>query len=135
MFRPIPKKILIHECILKPFLGRDDWGSGDMFGADILLKNVRIEYNKSYRVSANAEDNLYKSILFIDYVNSKPRIEVEKGTNKLFIFPFEGSFQMGNEKIELRTKSKIIFNGQEMTIESLSPVYAKGLHHYELGLV
>ena len=109
--KPIPKKDLIHTCTYQKYLGRDEWGGGDLFAATETLTFVRVEYNKNFRRTTNAEDNLYKALLFFDVVNSNP---------------------LGVDFVE---KSKITFNGEILLIESIGKLYGDELHHYELGLI
>lgn len=109
--KPIPKNVLIHTCTYEKYVESGNWTGGDQFSDAIELTSVRIEYNKNYKKSANAEDNLYKAMLFFDVVNSNPK------------------------EVDFVIKSKVTFNGEEMRVVSVSPIYATNLHHYELGLI
>lgn len=106
--RPIPLKLLPHTINYheKTDSGRYEGGYED----PIEIKNVRVEDSNSVIKTGPNEEKKLKGKLFIDIVNSSPAIE-------------------------MKPKSKIEFNGKEMIVENVKPVYAFDIHHYKVSLV
>ena len=129
--KPIPKKVLIHTCTYEKYLGRDEWGGGDTFAQPITLGFVRIEPVKNFKRTTNAEYIIYDSILFYDIKNSRSGLV----WNQTELTWEETELTWEGEETDFVHKSKITFDGKVYIIESISPIYADKLHHYELGLI
>ncbi|XQY90645.1 putative minor capsid protein [Metabacillus sp. HB246100] len=110
--KPIPKKILIHTVTYEEWVEGDGITTEDGFKAPVTLSNVRVQHVSDLTVNTNNKELKYDAILFFDMKNSKA----------------SGKFTFVEE-------SKITFEGKEMFIQKVDPVYAFELHHYELGLV
>lgn len=109
MIRPMPKAILIHSVQYKEYVGEDRYGNS--FKEPITLKNVLIQ-----PVSATTRGNIgesisFNSLMFYDCTNSIPK------------------------DITFTKKSIITFNGEEMVVNKVNPIYTFNLHHYELELI
>ena len=68
MIKPIPKKLLPHNCIYKEYFGNS--GEKDEWGADILLKFVKIEEKTQLKVTSNGREIVGNARLFYDLTNS-----------------------------------------------------------------
>lgn len=112
LFKPIPKKVLIHEVIYTPpTKSVSGWGGSDST-EPITIKNVRFEPSESVKKTKTNEEVLIKGNLFIDSKYSKPFLE-------------------------LKANSKIEFKEQILIVESCEPIYAEKEtpHHYEVSLM
>ncbi len=108
--RPIPKKLLIHNAILRTKESEDKWGNITPT-TDIMLTHVRVEpFSRHVVTKDNRQINL-SATLFYDFKNSRPQMPI---------------FQVGD---------RIIFDDKEYVIETIDKLYAmKKLHHIEMGL-
>ena len=110
MIKPIPKRLLPHNCTYKEYLGNN--GEGDKWGEDTPLSFVKIEERTQFKVTNNGREIVGNARLFYDLVNS------------------DG---LDEEPVQ---NSKIIFNNHEYVIvdfDSLCPDNEKP-HHYEVLL-
>ena len=108
--KPIPRRMLPDSVVYKPLL--ENGRNGSVWGDEVMLKFVCVDYNTKYAIKGDNQGVAYKAMLFYDCRNSRP---------------------IG---IAFREKDKIIHNGKEMTVESVSiPNSGDRIHHYELGLV
>lgn len=108
--KPISKRLLPHKVIYKSY---SNGRNGVTYDEGIELSLVSVDYNTKYGIKADSQANEFKATLFYDCVNSKPKY------------------------IVFKEKDKIVHNGAEMTVESISaPNWCNDkVHHYELGLV
>lgn len=109
MVRPMPLAVLIHEVIYEEYTENDRYGKNHK--DPVTLTNVLVQPASNIKRSNVADQIAYKSLMFFDCVNSRPL------------------------DINFVKKSKIIFNGEEMIINKINPIYAFNLHHYELELI
>ncbi len=110
MIKPIPKRLLPHNCTYKEYLGND--GEGDKWGVDTPLSFVKIEEKVQLKVTSNGREIIGNARMFYDLINSKGLL------NK----PVENSI--------------IKFNDREYKVvqtDSLCPDTASP-HHYEVLL-
>ena len=109
--RPIPKKLLIHNAIIKSIITEDRWGNVTTT-PPVDLRYIRLEPIKSIVKDSQNNEIQLNTLLFYDCKNSKP-------------------------KDVLFTKDTIItINNVDHTIKTVEPLYDEGkLHHYELGLI
>lgn len=113
--RPIPKAVLIHQCTYEEFVQGDGFETEDGFKPPVTLSNVLIQpsntSNPNITRNANGEILVFNSVLFFDVVNSS-----------------------SNGPFEFKEKSKVTFNGKDMIVEKVNPIYAFTLHHWEVYL-
>lgn len=109
MARPIPKHTLIHEVEYHEYEG-ERFTDGPAYKDPVIIKFVRLEFGSSVVMSADRKDILYDSLMFVDAKHSKPIPEFVED-------------------------SKVVFKGKELYIKKVNPVYARKLHHYEIGLI
>ncbi|MFL8888691.1 putative minor capsid protein [Helcococcus kunzii] len=103
----IKKRLLIHECVYLQPKNNDVWNDDEH--KRVELKNVRIEPKRGYLYTGTGEKITYNAILFWDAVHS---------THVVFDL-----------------KGKILFNGREMNIVTVSEFYDdRKLHHVEVML-
>lgn len=110
---PIPKELLIHSVTYREFIQNETWG--ETYKPSITLTNVLVQPATALTKDTIRETIQAKAILFYDMEHSKPTMPV---------FSF----------IE---KSKIVFQGQEMTVDKVNIFYAfdgETPHHYEIEL-
>lgn len=110
MIKPIPKRLLPHNCTYKEYLGNT--GEGDEWGVDTPLKFVKVEEKTQLKVTSNGREIVGNARLFYDLVNS------------------EG---LTNEPIQ---NSKIIFNDKEYRVVDSDILCGEedNPHHYEVML-
>lgn len=110
MIKPIPKRLLPHNCIYKKYLGNN--GEGDEWDKEITLKFVKIEEKTQLKVTSNGREVVGNARLFYDLTNSKGL------SNK----------PVGN--------SKIIFKGHEYRVVDTDVLCGEedNPHHYEVML-
>lgn len=111
MVKPIPKRVLIHEVTYEEHIPGDGF-TEEEFKPPATLYNVRVGFESNIRRTNISEEKLYKAILIFDVVNSSS----------------SGVF-------EFKEKSKVTFNGEEMHVNKVNPVYGFALHHYEIELI
>lgn len=109
MVRPMPLAILIHEVIYEEYAEKER--RGKKYKDPVILKNVLVQPASNIKSSNIADQVAYNSLLFFDCVNSKP------------------------SDVEFKKQSKITFNGEEMIVNKINPIYTFSLHHYELELI
>ena len=109
MIRPMPRAILIHSVQYKEYVGEDRYGNS--FKEPIALKNVLIQPVSSIKRNNLGDSVSFDSLMFYDCTNSMPK------------------------NITFTKKSIITFNGDEMVVSKVNPIYTFNLHHYELELI
>lgn len=110
MMRAIPKKLLIHDAVLKREK-KNEWGSGAL---ETVTELSRIRIEPSSRITRDKNNVEYQlaAILFFDCKNSQPM----------------------NQKF--REDGIIDFHGSLYRIISVEPLYdERKLHHYEMGMI
>lgn len=110
MIKPIPKRLLPHNCIYKEYL--DNTGEGDKWGVDTPLKFVKVEEKTQLRVTSNGREIVGNARLFYDLTNS----------SGLSAKPIQNS--------------KIIFKGREYRVVDTDILCGEenNPHHYEVML-
>lgn len=78
-FKPIPKRLLIHDVTYYPPKTEDDgsMGSGTE-NQETEIKHVRFEPKRKKLVRPDNSETITNGILFVDYVNSEPFIELHE---------------------------------------------------------
>ncbi len=110
MMKPIPKRLLPHNCTYKEYLGND--GEGDKWGADTPLSFVKIEEKTQLKVTNNGREIVGNARLFYDLTNSEG----------LSTKPVENSI------IEFCGKEYRVVNADILCPDTVNP------HHYEVLL-
>lgn len=110
MIKPIPKRLLPHNCIYKEYLGNT--GEGDEWGVDTPLKFVKIEEKMQLKVTSNGREVVANARLFYDLINSSG---------------------LSSKPIQ---NSKIIYNNHEYRVVDTDVLRANqsNPHHYEVML-
>ena len=111
MIRPIPRRLLPHNCIYKKYLGNN--GEGDEWDEiGVALKFVKIEEKMQLKVTSNGREVVGNARLFYDLTNSSGL------TDK----PVQNS--------------KIIYNNREYRIVDTDVLCGEQAtpHHYEVLL-
>ena len=110
MIKPIPKRLLPHNCIYKKYLGNN--GEGDEWDKEITLKFVKIEEKTQLKVTSNGREVVGNARLFYDLTNS----------SGLSAKPIQNS--------------KIIFKGREYRVVDTDVLCGEEdiPHHYEVML-
>ena len=110
MIKPIPKKLLPHNCIYKEYLGNT--GEGDEWGVDTPLKFVKVEEKTQLKVTSNGREIVGNARLFYDLTNSSGLVDR----------PIENS--------------KFIFKGREYRVVDTDVLCGEedNPHHYEVML-
>ena len=110
MIKPIPKRLLPHNCTYKEYLGNT--GEGDEWGADTPLKFVKVEEKTQLKVTSNGREIVGNARLFYDLANS----------SGLSAKPVQNS--------------KIIFKGREYRVVDTDVLCGEedNPHHYEVML-
>ncbi|WHY63259.1 putative minor capsid protein [Cytobacillus firmus] len=108
--RPIPRNLLIHEAIYEQF--EENARYGVTYLPAVTLKNIRINFEKSFSRAGDTESKSVKALLFFDQKNSCS----------------SGIF-------EFKEKSKVTFQGVPMQVQRVNPLYTDTLHHYEVELI
>ena len=111
MAKPMRRSLLIHTVEYLKYKGEDDtWGGNDNYESPVTIEMVRIEPKKTVVLSGNGNSTVMKTLLFHDAVHSTP--------------------------VTFKEKSKVVFNGKEMTVSEVSDFYDRSrLHHVEVLLV
>lgn len=68
MIKPIPKRLLPHNCTYKQYL--DNTGEGDEWGEDTTLNFVKLEEKMQLKVTSNGREVVGNARLFYDLTNS-----------------------------------------------------------------
>lgn len=110
MIKPIPKRLLQHNCIYKKYLGNT--GEGDEWETDIPLNFVKMEEKTQLKVTSNGREVVGNARLFYDLVNSSG---------------------LSNKPVQ---NSKIIYNGHEYRVVDTDILCGEQAtpHHYEVLL-
>lgn len=110
MIKPIPKRLLPHNCIYKKYLGNT--GEGDEWETDIPLNFVKMEEKTQLKVTSNGREVVGNARLFYDLVNSSG---------------------LSNKPVQ---NSKIIYNGHEYRVVDTDILCGEQAtpHHYEVLL-
>ena len=108
--RPIPKRMLPHNCTYEKYLG--DTGEGVSFSSPVSLNCVKIEERRQFSYTTNGREQVGNAILFYDCINSSGLTEA----------PIP--------------ESKITFNNKVYTVVDVDVLYANSNqpHHYEVLL-
>ena len=108
--RPIPKRMLPHNCTYEKYLG--DTGEGVSFSSPVNLENIKIEERRQFNYTSNGRELVGNAILFYDCFNSSGLLKHQ------FL------------------ESKIIFNNKTYTVVDVDVLYANSNqpHHYEVLL-
>ena len=69
MMKPIPKRLLPHNCTYKEYLGNT--GEGDEWKEEVRLRFVKIEEKTQLKVTNNGREVVGNARLFYDSVNSE----------------------------------------------------------------
>src|SRR4051812_45327008 len=110
----IPKQVLILSATYEEFLQGDGFEIEDGFKPSVMLSNVLLQPSGTSTQpnivrSNTGEAMLYNYTFFYDVVNS-----------------------LANGEFEFKEKSRITFDGKELIVEKVNPIYAFNLHHYEV---
>lgn len=118
MSRPIPARLLIHECVLKHKTGVDR--NRNPTYSETVLKRVRIGATFQQLRGNIGETKADTLTLFIDAANTQ--FETAAGEATAAIIPTE--------------TDAITWNGKDYTVRSVTPCYTQGatLHHWEITL-
>lgn len=108
--RPIPRNLLIHAAIYEQFEANGRYG--ETYLPAVTLKNIRINFEKSFSRVGDTESKNVKALMFFDRINSSAT----------------GEF-------EFKEKSKVTFQGVTMQVQRVNPLYTDTLHHYEVELI
>lgn len=109
----IPKMMLIHEMQYKEYMGKDDYGN-DSFKPPLAIKHVRVDESTVFSRDNTQSKVLANAVIFIDKVHSSPL------------------------PTEFKEQSKIVFNGREMVLQKVIPVYqpfGNEVRHWELEVM
>ena len=110
MIKPIPKRLLPHNCVYKEYLENN--GEGDEWGKDTPLNFVKIEEKTQIKVTSNGREIVGNARLFYDLTNSSG---------------------LASKPVQ---NSKIIYNNQEYKIVDNDILCGEVdvPHHYEVIL-
>lgn len=110
MSRPIPRRSLPHTITLSKLSGVDAWNK-PTYSAGELITFVRYENVKKNLLNSQGENKDDKGVLFVDFLNSSPRLAYSKG-------------------------DKITFRDNEYTIRQVDELFgdSEEVHHYEIYL-
>ena len=108
--KPIPKRLLPHNCTYQEYCGNT--GEGDNWLNEVQLNNIKIEEKTVLKFTSNGREIVGNARMFYDLVNS------DGLKNK----------PTGNSIIK--------FNGEQYKVESCDVLYADSSnpHHYEVLL-
>lgn len=118
MSRPIPARLLVHECVLKRKTGTDR--NRNPTYSETVLKRVRIGATFQTLRGSIGETKADTMTLIIDAKNT--RYETAAGEQTAAVIPAQ------NDAIE--------WQGHSFTVRSVTPCYAQGNapHHWEATL-
>ena len=110
MIKPIPKRLLPHNCTYKEYLGNT--GEGDEWGKEMPFSFVKIEIKMQLKVTSNGREVVGNGRMFYDLTNS----------SGLSAKPVQNS--------------KIIFKGREYLVVDTDVLCGEedSPHHYEVML-
>ena len=81
MIKPIPKRLLPHNCTYKEYLGNT--GEGDEWGVDTPLKFVKVEEKTQLKVTSNGREIVGNARLFYDLTNSSGLVDKPVQNSKI----------------------------------------------------
>src|SRR5574344_2363890 len=118
MSRPIPARLLVHDCVLKHKTGLDR--NRNPTYSETVLKRVRIGATFPVWRGNIGEIRTDTLTLFIDAANTQ--FETAAGEATAAIIPTE--------------TDAITWNGKDYTVRSVTPCYTQGAapHHWEVTL-
>lgn len=118
MSRPIPARLLVHDCVLKRKTGIDR--NRNPTYSESVLKHVRIGATFQTLRGNIGETKADTLTLFIDAENTQ--FETAEGEPAEAVIPAE------NDAVE--------WQGQNFTVRSVTPCYTQGAapHHWEVTL-
>lgn len=96
MMKP-PVDFLIHSIEYVERIGEDDWQK-PIYSDPVTINNVRVDMGSQYSTTGTGKQLLYNGLIFIYNGRSSPMVDFKE-------------------------ESKVRFNGTEMTITSVIPVY------------
>ena len=111
MMKP-PIEFLIHSIEYVDRIGEDDWQK-PVYAEPVVIEKVRVDEGSQYSTTGEGKQLLYNGLIFIYAGLSSPIVDFKE-------------------------ESKIRFNGKEMTITSVIPVYepyANKLYSVELEVI
>lgn len=112
--KPLPMSWLIHSIEYAEYSDmRDEYGN-DVIKDPITINNVRYDDGTNYSSNLQEDSLKYAGIVFVDARNS------------------------ANLPTRFREKSKVYFDGKEMTINKIVNCYhpqSNVIHHYELEVI
>jgi hypothetical protein len=111
MAKPIRLSLLIHTVDYLEYIGEGDtWSGSENYAPAKKIERVRVEPKKNVVSNGNGESLVTNTLLFHDSVHSTP--------------------------VVFKEKSKVVFDGKEMTVSKVSDFYDRSsLHHVEVLLV
>ena len=108
--RTIPRELLPHSAIYRPYLGSER--NGGQWGDEIIITNIFIDLKSSYRIKGEVQTLSEGTCVIYDCRNSRP---------------------LG---LCFHEKDILEYNGRKMTVESIAAPSCGGkIHHYELKCV
>lgn len=120
MLRPIPRRILSDNMILKICIGKDRWQSYQY--TDYSVRRVHLQPTNEVRKSEENTEVVLRSILFADKRYSCPNLDLDA---------------LQSQSLKNGAPMRVICRGQEyqvITVDSVPDDQGR-LHHWELGLV
>lgn len=110
MIRPIPKRLLPHNCTYKKFLGNT--GEGDAWEEETQIKHVKIEQKLQFKITSNGREVIGNARMYYDCTNSEGLSD------------------------EPKQDDTIIFNNREYKVfdTDILCAYSDNPHHYEVIL-
>lgn len=109
MMRQIPRRLLPHSITYEAYIESGTFGGQETYEEPITIGLVRVEKVKKRKIDSQLDNENTKLIVFVDAVNSK------------------------NVPNEFVVKSKVNFNGEELFVEEVKPLFEfSKLHHWEL---
>ena len=107
MVRPIPRQLLPHTVIYEEFEGGGRYG--ETYKDPVTLQFVRVDELTSRALSQLSDGDRHTHTLVYDVVSS-----------------------MAEKPVQFTVKSKVTFEGQELTVQKVVKAQAfNQIHHYE----
>lgn len=111
MVRPIPRKFLPHTVTYEEY--EEGGRYGDTYKDPVTFQFVRVDELTSRALSQLSDSNQHTHTLIFDVVSS-----------------------VATKPVQFTVKSKITFEGQELTVQKVNPLRTfNQIHHYELELI
>lgn len=110
MAKPMRYRSLLHEIEYHAYDSTNEWG--ESYEAPVTIRKVRVDDTFRFNRYSNTETLASACVIFIDRIHSKPILEWKE-------------------------KSKIVFEGKEMTLKVVEAIYTNSnqVHHWELTCV